>query len=304
MDKTVFVLLVGGDDAQGETDAYQNLQKHAALSEGRRSGIDVEVAFAPGFDQLRSVRKRLADATKKPVDAVITEPASLATMELLLRDLKGKTGLVLLNAWAPAVEESAMAWGSGIPFGTVSTDHKRIGEIQGRQISVLVPRGGHALCVTGPQRSSAAQQRLEGTRSTLRPDIRLLDAEAAQWTEAAGLGAFNGWYGIFKARSDVIHVVAGQSDELAVGAMSAFRALKNTGHREMFSRASVLGVDACPGYGRRLVDEGSLKASIVTPPNTGMAIQGLLAFWNERRPLKLRAFTEATAYPPSSVPPS
>jgi ribose transport system substrate-binding protein len=300
MAKSVFVLLIGNKE-RGETNDYQLLQEETAFAEGQRLGVDVEVAFAPGFDQLRVLRKRLLDAPSKPFDAVITEPASVATMDLILRDLKGKTGLMLLNAWGPSVEEYASTWGSEHPFGTLSTDHWKIGDLQGRQISALLPNGGNALCVTGPQRSSAAQQRLAGAQSSLGANIKLFDTEAGQWTEADGIGAFNGWYGVFKARADVIDVVAAHNDELAMGARNAGKALANPAHRDMFAKARYLGVDASPRYGRKLVDSGSLTASITTPANTGMAIAQFDTFWRNRRPVPLRAFTEVTPYPLSSA---
>lgn len=300
MAKSVFVLLIGNKE-RGETNDYQLLQEETAFAEGKPLGVDVEVAFAPGFDQLRVLRKRLMDAPTRPLDAVITEPASVATMDLILRDLKGKTGLMLLNAWGPSVEEHASGWGSEHPFGTLSTDHWKIGELQGRQISTLLPNGGNALCVTGPQRSSAAQQRLAGAQSSLRANVKLFDTEAGQWTEADGIGAFNGWYGVFKSRADLIDVVAAHNDELAMGAKNAGKALANPAHRDMFAKAKYLGVDASPRYGRKLVDSGTLTASITTPANTGMAISQFDAFWRNRKPVPLRAFTEVTAYPPSSA---
>lgn len=292
MGKTVFVVLVGSK-APGQTDEYQLLQEQVAIDEGRRVDLDVEVVFVPSFDQLRAIRRRLHDGS---VDAIVTEPSSSATMELLLRDLRGKTGLVLLNAWSAGVEEAAASWGSERPFGTVSTDHNRIGQIQGQQISALVPQGGIALCVTGPPRSSAAQDRLAGVRASLRADIHLLETSGGQWTEADGAAAFNSWYGVFKARHDVVHVVACQSDELAVGAMTAAQAVASPAHREMFKRARFLGIDGCPNYGKRLVDEGKLAGSIVTPANTDMAIGSLAAFWREGRALPVRAFTEGMPY--------
>jgi ABC-type sugar transport system substrate-binding protein len=299
MAKSIFVLLIGNKE-RGETNDYQLLQEETALSEGKRQGAEVEVAFAPAFDQLRVLRKRLLDAPTRPLDAVVTEPASIATMDLILRDLKGRTGLVLMNAWGPSVEEHSRTWGSQ-PFGTISTDHTKIGEIQGRQISAMLPTGGNVLCVTGPQRSSPAQQRLAGAKSTVRAGINLFDTEAGQWTEADGIGAFNGWYGIFKARADVIHAVAAHNDELATGARNAAKALANPTHRDMFAKAKYLGVDASPRYGRRLVDSGGLTASITTPPITGMAMEHLHSFWRDGRPIPLRAFTEATPYPLGST---
>ena len=297
--KTVLVLLIGNRQL-GDIDEYQLLQEKAALGDGNRLGINVEVVFAPGFDHLEVLRRRLAEKGSRPLDAVITEPPSVAILEIILRGLRGETGLVLLNAWSPSVEENAGAWGA-FPFGTISTDHTQIGEIQGRQISQILPAPGNVLCVTGPQGSSAAQQRLAGTKSTVRPNIRLLETEGQQWTETDGISAFNGWYGSFKMRSDVVSLVAGQSDELAIGAQNAAKALKNRAHRDMFSKARFVGVDACPNYGKRLVDSGVLTASILTPPNTGLAVEGLANFWRKGKPLPLRAYTEATPYPPTSL---
>jgi len=61
--------------------------------------------------------------------------------------------------------------------------------------------------------------------------------------------------------------------------------------------ARLLGVDACPGYGKRLVDEGALAGSIVTPPSTDLAREMLHRFWTEARPVPLRSVTNARPYP-------
>ena len=63
-------------------------------------------------------------------------------------------------------------------------------------------------------------------------------------------------------------------------------------------KAALLGMDACPTYGRRLVDEGTLAASVVNPANTGQAIELLHGFWTAGRPLPLRSFTTPSPYPP------
>ena len=292
-DRTVFVLLPGRRE---ENDHYQLLQSETALAAGRRHGLRIEVSWAPAFDQLRTLKKRLLEPT--PVDAVVVEPASLSALGLLLRELGGRAGLVLLNAWSPAVEEASRSWDRASPFGTVSTDHAAIGRVQGEQVLRLA-RGGHVLCVTGPRRSSAAQERLEALRATVGGEADLVDTEAGEWTEAAGIMAFGDWYRVFKSRNPSLAAVAAQSDELAVGVGSAIRALADTGHRTALAGSKLLGVDACPGYGQRLVDDGTLAASVVAPPNAGLALELLHRFWTEGRPLPLRSFTAPRPYPPA-----
>jgi ABC-type sugar transport system substrate-binding protein len=289
--RTVYVLLPGRRE---ENDHYQILQEETALAAGRRHGLRVEVAWAPAFDQLRTLKKRFLESA--PPDAVVVEPASISTMGLLLRDCKDRSGLVLLNAWSADLEEAGRSWDGTSAFGTVSTDHAAIGRVQGEQVLRLA-RGGPVLCVTGPRRSSAAQERLEALRATVGTEAEIVDAQAGEWTEAAGIMAFGDWYRVFKSRNPSLAAVAAQSDELAVGAGSAIRALGDASHRASLSAAKLLGVDGCPAYGQRLVDDGTLAASVVTPPNTGLALDLLHRFWQDGRPLPLRSFTAPRPYP-------
>jgi len=297
MSKRVFVLLIGNKE-RGDVNHFQLLQEETARSEGRRLGLDVEVAFAPGFDQLRVLKRRFLDAEATTLDAIVTEPASTSTMDLVLRELKGKVSLVILSAWGPSIESIGPSWGQGLALGTVSTDHLRVGEIQGGQVAALLPGGGRLLCVTGPARSSAAQQRLEGLKSQVGTGVEVHEISAGQWTESDGIVAFNDWYRVAKAGDPVVHVVAGGNDELALGARRACEALPSTEHRAALLQAKFLGVDACPTFGRKLVDEGTLSGSVVTPANTGLALSHLARFWQDGKPMPLRSFTEATAWPP------
>ncbi len=298
--KRVFVLLIGNKE-RGDVNHFQLLQEDTALSEGKRLDIEVEVAFAPGFDQLRTLKRRVIETATSPLDAVVTEPANTATMEMVLNELKGKLGLVILSAWGPSVEAAAATWGHDLPIGGVGTDHTKVGEIQGRQVKLLLPEGGHVLYVAGPLRSSAAQQRLEGLKTQLGNDVQLEEIAAGQWTESDGIVAFNDWYRVAKARNPVVGVVAAGNDELAVGARRACEALANPQHREALLKARFLGVDACPTFGQKLISEGVLTASVLTPANTGLALGQLHRFWANGAPMPLRSYTEARPWPPASA---
>jgi ABC-type sugar transport system substrate-binding protein len=291
--RTVFVLLPGRREEQ---DHYQLLQEETALASGRRHGLRIEIAWAAPVEQVRVLMKRLLQPAV--IDAVVFEPSNVATVELLLRDLRERTGLVLLNTWSPSVEQAARTWSPRLPFGTVSTDHLAIGRIQGEQVRSLVS-GGTILCVTGPRRASAVHERLQSFRATVGGSAEILDTEAADWSEAAGGAAFLDWYRFFKSRDPRLSAVAAQGDELAIGVKRAIAALADAGHRARLSAASILGVDACPGYGRRLVDEGRLAASVVNPANTGLALDRLHEFWTAGRPLPVRSFTAPSPYPPA-----
>jgi hypothetical protein len=297
MARNVLVLLLGTNDGRA-ADLYQDLQGKTARARGEALGVHVEVVFCSGFGQYRVIRKRLGEAAL-PLDAVVTEPATLASMELILKDLKNRTGLVLLNAWDPLAEAYFGQWNPGLPIGAISMPHDKFGALQGRQVSNVVKSEGSILVVTGPQRSSAAIERLQGLKASLRPGIQVFDTEAGQWSEAEGALAYNTWYGVFKSRQETVHAVVGQSDDLAVGARRAATAVPNPEHARMFDEAKYFGVGAVPGFGKEKVDDGTLYASIVAPANAGTAIDLLHRFWGEGHRLPQRSFTDVVPYPPS-----
>jgi hypothetical protein len=53
-----------------------------AFAEGRTAGCEVDVAWASSFNPYGDLRKRLAAS---PVDAVVAEPAGIATAGLILK---------------------------------------------------------------------------------------------------------------------------------------------------------------------------------------------------------------------------
>jgi hypothetical protein len=295
--RNVLVLLLGTNDG-GPVDLYQDLQGKTAQAAAKAAGIDVEVVFCSAINQYRVIRRRLGETTG-PLDAVVVEPATVANMDLVLKDLRGRTGVVVLNAWDPLVEAYYREWPRGFPIGTISMPHTKFGELQGRQVSSVVGQGGSILVVTGPFLSSAAGERLQGLKSTLRPDINVFDIGAGQWNETEGALAFSLWYGVFKSRRETIEAVAGQSDDLAVGARHAASKVPNPEHARMFAQAKYFGVGVVPGFGKGKVDDGTLYASIVAPPNAGTAIELLHQYWATGRSLPLRSFTEVVPYPPS-----
>jgi ABC-type sugar transport system substrate-binding protein len=300
VNRKILVVLLGNKE-RGETNCYQLLQEEVALLEAQRAGLEAQVVFAPGFDHVRLIRQRLEQESGPRIDAVLVEPSTTAALEQLLRELQGRVGLVVLNAWAPSIERYAAKWGNGLAFGSVSTDHSQIGQVQGRQILSCLPQGGAVVCITGPLRSPAAQQRLDGVRRVLPPEVTLYDTEAGQWTEAEGIAAFNAWYALYRGRKIDIGVIAAQNDELAVGAQAACRAVPDPEHRQVLLSAKLLGVDACPRFGHKLVEEGRLNASITTPASAGDAVVHLSSFWTLGTPVPMRAFTVSQPHPPGSV---
>ena len=223
-------------------------------------------------------------------------------MDLVLRELRGKLGLVILSAWGPSIEAAAPEWGAGLPFGTVGTDHARVGEIQGRQVRAFLPSGRAGALRRRPAallgRAAAARRPQVAGRARA---SRSQEISAGQWTESDGIVAFNDWYRVAKARDPIVHGRGrGQRRARARRAARVRGARQRRAPRALL-KARFIGVDACPTFGQRLVAEKQLAASVFTPANTGLALAHLHRFWTQGTPVPLRSFTEARPWPPGSA---
>src|SRR5256885_15833740 len=85
-----------------------------------------------------------------------------------------------LNRDASYVEELRRT--STAPIFAISSDHVEIGRIQGRQLAVLLPRGGSVLYIQGPSENSAAKDRTLGMQETKPANVQII-ALRGQWTE-------------------------------------------------------------------------------------------------------------------------
>jgi hypothetical protein len=303
MSKRVLVVL-HGSEADSAKDAYQIFQCEQAEAEAKRARVGLEVLMAPGWDQLRVIRKRLGNAALPDIDAVVVETVSVAGMDVVIDALRGTRGLVFTNIWdGPTIERATPLWRQhGQPFGTVSVDYEQMGRIQAQQIATLLPAGGNILHVTGPQRSPSVADRSAGMRAHLPANVTVHEALALGWFESDGANAFDGWYGLRQRRIPAVAMIAAHADELAIGARLASLAVPDAQHRELFARARLLGMEACPAYGRVLVDGGRLDASVVAPATTSAAIASLAKFWQTGAPLPGRALAAVPEpYPRASI---
>ena len=67
-------------------------------------------------------------------------------------------------------------------------------------------------------------------------------------------------------------LVGAQNDNMAVGAKQALASEADARGQPEVAKVRVTGCDGLPGYGRRLVQEGMLAATVVIPPTAGRAV--------------------------------
>jgi ribose transport system substrate-binding protein len=286
MPKIVVALL----DAEQE---FQQLQAKDARDTAARLGLDAEVVFAEGHAvvQIQQLFKHIhAPEGERPV-AIVVEPATGEGLERVARNaVRAGIGWILLNTRVGYVDELRAAH-PGLPLAMVGTDQKEAGRIQGRQCRSLRP-GGHVLCVEGPADATATVDRLAGLREALGPgfEVRGLNGE---WTEASGEKAVLSWLRLKTAGAFTPDIVVGQNDSMAAGARKALRE-----HQREWISLPFLGCDGLPDGGQRMVAQGELAATVITPSNTGPALE-IVSRWLRTGQVPSREIL----LPPRSHPP-
>jgi len=95
-----------------------------------------------------------------------------------------------------------------------------------------------------------------------------------------------------------VSLVAGQNDNMAMGARRAFEETLSGEERERWSTLPYTGCDASPRAGQEWIRTGLLTASILLPPTEGVAVETMAqAIQTKKQPHLCRQLTPAS-YPP------
>jgi ribose transport system substrate-binding protein len=175
-------------------------------------------------------------------------------------------GWVLLNRDAAYIG-ALRAERNDLAISNVSVDNEETGRIQGRQLRILLQRGGRVLYLQGPADTAAAAQRLHGAREGIRGAPIELEVLNGNWTEGSGERAVTAWLELKRAEEFHPAVVCAQNDSMAVGARRAIQERRSGWTDLLFT-----GCDGLPEGGQSLVRADTLAATIVTPPPAGPAV--------------------------------
>jgi ribose transport system substrate-binding protein len=273
---------------------FQQLQAKDARATAARLGLQAEVSFAEGHAvvQIQQLFKHIhAPEAERPV-AIVVETVTGEGLERVARNaVKAGIGWILVNARVSYVDELRQAH-PGLPIAMLGSDQREVGRIQGRQCRALLPDGGNVMCVQGPADSTVTLDRFEGLKEALGAGFEVRGLNGA-WTEASGEKALVAWLRLKTAEAFRPDVVACQNDSMAAGARQALLE-----HRREWSSVPFLGCDGLPEGGLKMVTQGRLAATVVTPSNTGPALE-LVARWLQTKHVPPRE----VLLPPRSHPP-
>jgi ribose transport system substrate-binding protein len=235
------------------------------------------------------------DTAARP-HAIVFEPVGgTAFPQAAQAAVNANIGWAVLNREADYIPQLRKA--SRIPIFSISSDHKEIGRIQGRQLAALLPNGGAVLYIQGPSENSAARDRTTGMQMTVPPGVQITSLRG-RWTEESAQRAVESWLRLNTSNKVHIDVLAAQNDAMAVGARKAFEEITDLTEREKWTRIPYIGVDGLPKTGQTWVRIGSLTATVIVPTNTGQAMSMLVEALQTKTNPPERSFTVPESFPP------
>jgi ABC-type sugar transport system substrate-binding protein len=274
---------------------FQELQAVDAARTAVLLGLDIEILFADNdpLVQAEQLLRRVRMADPDRPAAIVTETvAGEALAGVAAEAVDAGIAWVLVNRKVPYLDALRRGHPHLAVF-MVSTDQVEIGRIQARQFRALLPNGGSVLYVQGPSDTSVAQDRLNGALEELRGSGVQLSVVNGDWTEASGERAVASWLAASPAAP--IDLVAAQNDSMALGARRALQA------RADAAELRFTGCDGLAAGGRRLVDGRVLAATIVSPSNTGPALERLSAWLTTGRVPPRDVLLEPYSYPDEAL---
>jgi len=269
MKKLSFLLSLTNNDND-----YQQEQQAAAEKTGARLGVDLQIVHAnnDSVTQSQQLLHFIQGAASSRPDAIIFEPASGTAFPQVARAaVAADIGWVVLNHDADYLKQLRQT--CQVPVFSISSDHKEVGRIQGKQFAALLPLGGSILYIEGPANSSAAQERTAGMMLT-KPDNIQVKTMRANWTEESAHRAVSSWLRLRTSQEMVIDLVGAQDDSMAAGARKAFSEIA-AGERERWMKIPFTGCDGLPKTGQSWLRSGLLAATIFIRPNADLALEML-----------------------------
>jgi len=151
---------------------------------------------------------------------------------------------------------------------SVTTNEQQIGRIHAAQCRALLPAGGSILYIEGPPFQPEVQARRHGLEEGLRKtQITIGRTVAGDWTDESAERAMTMYLDRSSGQRFMPALVCAQNDEMALGA----RRVAVARHPD-WARLPYLGCDGIPGGGQWYVKEGLLRATVVKPITTGVAV--------------------------------
>jgi ABC-type sugar transport system, periplasmic component len=251
---------------------YQRRLKEVAEREAKKRGFEVfaESAQFDASQQIAQIREAIKNAATNKLTAILVSGVHDEGLRPVAQEA-AEAGLdwALLNE-GTFIDDVRSQYPNRAIFA-VTCDQTEIGRIHGQQVRNLLGKAGRVLCVTGNMRNVAALRRLEGLKASLNGEFDLVELNA-DWTSEGARMAVERWTGAAASEEDLPGMFVAHNDEMALGVRQALRDFDSQRNLPL-AGAPITGCDGSYTFGQRLVREGRLKATVIMPPASGVAIE-------------------------------
>jgi ABC-type sugar transport system substrate-binding protein len=275
---------------------YQRRLEEVGKREAKHHDFDLFVESAQ-FDasrQVEQIRQAIKNAAATKLAAILVSGVKDEELRPVAHEA-AEAGLewALLNE-AAFIDDVRSRHPDRAIFA-VASDQVEIGRIHAQQVQALLGNSGRVLCVTGYLGNVAASQRLEGLKQGLHGKFELIELNA-DWTSERARMAVAKWAGGIGSEADLPGMFVAHNDEMALGVRQALRDIDSQRSLPLAS-APITGCDGSQTFGQRLVREKRLKATVIMPPGSGVAIEWIARMRSKGGMPPVRVLLPATSFP-------
>ncbi len=278
---------------------FQQLLSADAEAAAREAGLELHTVFTGESltEHLAALRRAFADPAHEPAAFLVMAVRDQGLTHVVQEAAAAGVHWFFLNAVEDDFDPIRHRH-PAIAITTVCPDEVETGRVQGRQLRALIGSGRRALYVQGNPRSLVSRLRTEGMQQATGGAGFEVLLGGGDWNPNSAARTVHEWLRLAVHGRPPFDIVACQNDHLAEGVLGALAAAADELHRPELARIPVLGCDGAPDVGRRMVDEGRLRATVVLPRVAGPAVEvaGKLLRRGER-PSPLITFA-AWSHPP------
>ena len=290
MKKLRFVVSIPGETM------YLRAQTAAAQATADRLGAQLEVASAQmdAVGQGQQLLSFVQSQTASRPDAIILEPVSAAGLPRVA-EAAVAAGIAWVVSNAQVDYIGALRKSAKVPVFQISQDHMEVGQIQGKQIAAILPKGGSVLYLRGPAMSWWATKRFEGMERTKPKNVEVRSLKVLASTADGARAAVSSWLDLTKQRPEGTHLIVSQNADFLNGANQAFEAT-SAADRAKWLALPRTGVGVAE-RSRPLVDQGVLAATVVTSLTLDRGVEMLARAMKDGSQPPEHTFVEAYSYP-------
>jgi ABC-type sugar transport system substrate-binding protein len=253
---------------------FQRLLQRDAEAAAHRAGLALDTLFTTESltDHLATLRRLLVDPATRPDALLVMAVRDQGLARIVHEAAAAGVHWVFLNPVLDELDPIRQQFPEAV-IATVCPDEVEAGRVQGRQMRALARPGQRVLYIQGNPRSLTSRLRTEGMKEASAGAGFEVLLGGGDWDPAQAAQTVHEWLRLAVGGRRPFDLVSCQNDHLATGVLEALAAAAAESGQKDLQRIPVTGLDGAPEIGRRMVEEGRLKATVVLPRVAGPAVE-------------------------------